>query len=351
MSTDYQRYSIENQAAVIAAYAQMHNLSIVHTYRDEGESGLKIKNRPGLIQLLDDVRSGQAEFDHILVYDVSRWGRFQDTDEAAYYEFICKQAGIKVAYCAEQFDNDGSIVSSIVKNIKRVMAAEFSRELSAKVHAGQLRQAALGFRQGGPLAYGLRRELIDENRLSKGYLKRGQQKSLKTDHVVLCLGLPNEIEVIQRIFQAYVEDRKSEEEIVRQLNREGVPNHLGRPWTRRMIDFILRNENYIGNTVYNRESFPLRGRKIKNPPNLWIRTKGSIAPVVDCGVFLRAQRRLTLRWLHLANDELLLRLKLLLQKEGRLSEEIINSTLGVPSIDRLLSTVRQPSGRLPTYWL
>jgi DNA invertase Pin-like site-specific DNA recombinase len=333
MSTDYQRYSIENQAAVIAAYAQMHSLSIVRTYRDEGESGLKIKNRLGLIQLLDDVRSGQADFDHIMVYDVSRWGRFQDTDEAAYYEFICKQAGIKVAYCAEQFDNDGSMVSSIVKNIKRVMAAEFSRELSAKVHAGQLRQAALGFRQGGPLAYGLRRELIDENRLSKGYLKRGQQKSLKTDHVVLCLGLPNEIEVIQRIFQEYVEDRKSEEEIVRQLNREGVPSHLGRPWTRRMIDYILRNENYIGNTVYNRESFPLRGRKIKNPPNLWIRTKGSIAPVVDCDVFLRAQRRLTLRWLHLADDELLLRLKSLLQNEGRLSEEIINSTLGVPSID------------------
>ena len=70
MSTDYQRYSIENQAAVIAAYAQAHDLSIVRTYRDEGESGLKLKNRPGLIQLLDDVRSGHADFDHILVYDV-----------------------------------------------------------------------------------------------------------------------------------------------------------------------------------------------------------------------------------------------------------------------------------------
>jgi DNA invertase Pin-like site-specific DNA recombinase len=45
MSTDYQRYSIENQAAVIAAYAQVHELSIVRTYRDEGESGLKIRNR------------------------------------------------------------------------------------------------------------------------------------------------------------------------------------------------------------------------------------------------------------------------------------------------------------------
>src|SRR5947207_9373206 len=78
MSTDYQRYSIENQAAVIAAYAQLHNLSIVRTYRDEGESGLKIKNRAGLTQLLEHARSGNADFGHILVYDVSRWGRFQD---------------------------------------------------------------------------------------------------------------------------------------------------------------------------------------------------------------------------------------------------------------------------------
>jgi DNA invertase Pin-like site-specific DNA recombinase len=85
MSTDRQRYSIENQAAVIAAFAQMHNLSIVRTYRDEGESGLKLKNRTGLVQLLDDVQSGRADFSQVIVYDVSRWGRFQDTDESAHY--------------------------------------------------------------------------------------------------------------------------------------------------------------------------------------------------------------------------------------------------------------------------
>src|SRR5437588_5963562 len=104
MSTDYQRYSIENQAAVIATYARLHDLSIVKTYGDAGESGLRLKNRIGLIHLLDDVQSGRADFGHILVYDVSRWGRFQDTDESAHYEFICKKAGVKVAYCAEQFD-------------------------------------------------------------------------------------------------------------------------------------------------------------------------------------------------------------------------------------------------------
>src|SRR4051794_9040940 len=190
-----------------------------------------------------------------------------------------------------------------------------------------------GFPAGRALRVWPCRELIDENRVSKGYLKRGQQKNLKTDHVVLRVGLPKEIEVIQRIFREYVETRKSEEGIVRRLNREGVPNHRGRPWTRRMIDYILRNENYIGNTVYNRESFPLRGRRIKNPPGLWIRTKGSITPAIDRSIFLRAQRRLTLRWQHLTDDELLLRLKALLEKEGRLSEKIVNTTLGVPAVN------------------
>lgn len=56
-------------------------------------------------------------------------------DESAHYEFICKRAGVRVAYCAEQFDNDGSLLSSIIKNIKRVMAAEYSRELSVDYSA------------------------------------------------------------------------------------------------------------------------------------------------------------------------------------------------------------------------
>src|SRR6266850_6586843 len=42
MSTDYQRYSIENQAATIASYAAQHNLTIVRTYSDKGRSGLRI---------------------------------------------------------------------------------------------------------------------------------------------------------------------------------------------------------------------------------------------------------------------------------------------------------------------
>jgi DNA invertase Pin-like site-specific DNA recombinase len=178
MSTDYQRYSIENQAAVIATYAQVHGLRIVRTYSDEGRSGLRLKNRGGLIQLLEDVQSGHADFRHILVYDVSRWGRFQDTDESAHYEFICKKAGFKVEYCAEQFDNDGTMMSSILKNLKRVMAAEYSRDLSAKIHAGALRLSRMGFRTTGEVGYGLRRQLVGEKQSPKAILQKGDRKYL-----------------------------------------------------------------------------------------------------------------------------------------------------------------------------
>ena len=133
MSTEHQRYSTANQRESIAQYASEHGISIVKTYQDNGRSGLKIRGREALQTLLADVKSGTADFDIIIVYDISRWGRFQDTDESAHYEFICRQAGKRIIYCAEQFDNDGSPLSSIVKGLKRVMAGEYSRELSKKV--------------------------------------------------------------------------------------------------------------------------------------------------------------------------------------------------------------------------
>jgi len=185
MSTEHQKYSTENQADAIREFAARRAIEVVRTYTDAGKSGLRLDGRDALKQLIDDVQSGRANFQTILVYDVSRWGRFQDADESAYYEYICKRAGISVQYCAEQFENDGSPVSTIVKGVKRAMAGEYSRELSTKVFAGQCRLIELGFRQGGSPGYGLRRQLIDQLGAAKSALARGEQKSLQTDRVVL----------------------------------------------------------------------------------------------------------------------------------------------------------------------
>ncbi len=162
MSTEHQHYSTENQQTAIREFADENNIEIVKTYCDGGRSGLSIHGRKALKRLIADVESGNVDFDIILVYDISRWGRFQNPDEAGYYEFICsKLHGIDVEYCAEQFVNDGTISSALMKHVKRVMAGEYSRELSVKVFRGQCRLIELGFRQGGHAGFGLRRRLVD----------------------------------------------------------------------------------------------------------------------------------------------------------------------------------------------
>lgn len=87
MSTEHQKYSTENQGDALLRYANERGFEIVRTYEDSGKSGLSIGGRDQLRHLIADVQSGQADFSAILVYDVSRWGRFQDADESAYYEF------------------------------------------------------------------------------------------------------------------------------------------------------------------------------------------------------------------------------------------------------------------------
>ena len=331
MSTDKQRYSIQNQAAVIAAYAHAHNLKIVRTYADEGESGLRIKNRAGLKQLIEDVTGGEADYGHILVYDVSRWGRFQDTDESAHYEFICKQAGVKVSYCAEQFDNDGTMLSSIVKNLKRVMAAEYSRELSVRVHAGHSRIVRLGFRPGGPIGYGLQRELVDQNLRRKGFLTRGEQKALSTDRVRVRPGAVNEIAIVKWIFEQCLK-QKSDSRIARELNQGAIPSSTGRPWTPDIISRILRNENYIGNIVYNRLSRKLRTQKVINPPSLWVRGERCVEPSIESETFRRTKEFIDNRRVEMPEGEMLSRLRRTLHKKGRLSARIIDNTTGLPTV-------------------
>lgn len=116
MSTEHQKYSTENQSEAIAAYAARRGFDVVRTYTDAGKSGLRLDGRAALQELIADVRNGAPGFEAILVYDVSRWGRFQDADESAYYEFICREAGLSVHYCAEQFENDGSLSATIIKS-------------------------------------------------------------------------------------------------------------------------------------------------------------------------------------------------------------------------------------------
>jgi DNA invertase Pin-like site-specific DNA recombinase len=331
MSTEHQQYSPDNQLDVIRQYAASHNMEIVQVYSDHGRSGLNIAGREGLNQLMSDVENKQANFSALLVYDVSRWGRFQDVDESAYYEYVLKRAGIRVHYCAEQFENDGSMSSSVLKTLKRSMAAEYSRELSVKVFSGQCRLIELGFRQGGPAGYGLRRQLIDRDRNPKGLLSRGERKSLQTDRVILVPGPEREIEAVRHIYDLFVTKGNKEREIMELLNGRGILGEDGRPWTRATVHQVLINPKYIGANVYNRRSFKLKRKRINNPMQMWIWRDGAFEPIVTASLFEQARTIIESRHSHLSDQELLERLRQLLQLQGRLSGILIDETEEMPS--------------------
>jgi len=331
MSTDHQQYSTENQRDKIREYAARRGLDITRTYADEGKSGLRIDGREALQRLIRDVESGNTDFQVILVYDISRWGRFQDADESAYYEYICRRAGIQVAYCAEQFENDGSPISTIVKSVKRAMAGEYSRELSAKVFAGQCRLIELGFRQGGPAGYGLRRYLVDQHGLMKAELSRGEHKSLQTDRVILMPGPESEVRMVNLIYNWFVEESLNEQQIAARLNGMRVRTDLDHEWTRATVREVLTNEKYIGNNIYNRQSFKLKQVRVTNTPDMWIKKEGAFQPIVERDAFYTVQGMMRARARRFSSEELIERLRNLYQSRGFLSGLVIDETEGMPS--------------------
>lgn len=329
MSTDHQQYSIENQLQAINDYALAHEIQVVKVYSDPGRSGLTANRREALQQIISDVQTAQADFDVILVYDVSRWGRFQNVDESAFFEFVCTKAGVAIEYCAEEFRNDGSMIAAISKVLKRAMAAEYSRELSTKVTRSQARIAKMGYHLGGSAGFGLRRLMVDRTGSPKGILKDGEQKHLQTDRVILIPGPPTEMEIVRSIFKMFAHQHLSSRQIAKLLNGKGIRNNNGNLWTYQNVDWLLRSERYVGNNVYNRTSLKMQTRRIANPKVKWIRSDGVIEPIIDQELFAAARRRMRERRI-LCDNDLLDHLTAVWCKAGRISCQIMQTVPGTP---------------------
>ncbi|WP_162146132.1 recombinase family protein [Inquilinus limosus] len=323
MSTEHQRYSIEHQTAAIAEFAEIHGYEIVGTYADPGRSGLTINGRTALQQLLSDVLKSNPIFDTILVYDVSRWGRFQDPDQSAHYEFICRQAGIDIIYCVEQFGRANTIANNLLKHLKRIMAAEYSRDISAKVCRAHLRLAEKGYWQGGVVPYGFRRLLVDESGAPRMVLEHGQRKALAADRVVVVNGPPQEIDIIRRIFRWYVNEGLSLYKIAERLKSKGISGNFGRAFLIGQIRTVLRSELCVGYYVYNRTTQRLKTDKRKNEKEYWIRAP-ALTPIIEKSMFQKAQRLLSdPKRMGIPERDLLNNLRRLLREYGEVNFCII----------------------------
>jgi DNA invertase Pin-like site-specific DNA recombinase len=318
-STDRQQYSIEYQSKRIFQYAERKGFEIVQTFSDEARSGLDLKGRPALRQLLAEVVRGHTAYRAILVYDVSRWGRFQDTDEAAHYEYLCKSAGIPIHYCAEEFSNAGGLSDSLLKALKRFMAGEFSREMSSRSSGGVSQIVRHGFKYGAVPGYALRRMLVGPDRQHKQLLKPGEHKNTSADRVVFVLGPHNEVVVVRKIFRDFAEKGQSISYIVRELNKKQIPWTVGARWTPAIVNRILSHPKYTGTLVFNRTEKKFHDKERPTPRSKWIVVPNAFETIVDRKLFDLAQARLATFIHRRTNEQLLDDLRRLLAVEGRLS--------------------------------
>lgn len=330
MSTDKQEYSTANQLDRIKEYAIKRNIEIVRVYEDSGRSGLTLEGRPALLELMEDVQR-QGEFNNVLVYDVTRWGRFQDTDESAYCEVHCRKHGVNVQYCAENFAQDGTIYADIQKLIARAGAAKFSRDLSLKVFDGQCRIIRMGYKAGGPAGYGLRRMLLGSDGKPVCTLEYGDHKAIQNQHVILIPGPPEEVAIVNLIFKWYAEDHAGDRRIAKALNSAQVPRPDGRHWTPDIVRYMLKNEKYIGNLIFNKTSYKLRISPVRNPPQSWVRCDSALPAVVPLELFEAAQRERVRRFRRYSKEQLTTILRSIYLRYGRITGSLIDQESNAPT--------------------
>lgn len=333
-STDRQEQSLEDQRQAIEIYAEREGFSVVKWFVDDAISGTSTEARKAFQAMIAAAQEPNCPFRHVLVYDVKRFGRV-DTDEAGYYRFLLRQASVEVIYTSEGFNGGDS--DDLIRSVKQWQARTESKDLSKVTIRGQISVVDKGYWGGGvpPFGYdllyedatgrpirrvrftadGAKEEFDSSGTLVRVHPRGTRLARPKSDRPRLVLGDPGRVDLIQRIFRMYVDDRLGYRPIVARLNSEGIPSptndHWSEPpdrsWSIGTIRSMLLNGTYTGDTYWNRRSFAKfhrisdrhalerpRHRADKpdwNPQSDWIVVKGTHPAIISHEKYQEVLRR------------------------------------------------------------
>ena len=326
-----QENSVEIQQDSVRAFAEKHDIEIIHEFADRGKSGLNAEGRPAFNEMMEWVRT-RDDFVLVLALDVSRWGRFQDTDLSAHYESLCTQHGKQVIYTSIGFGRDEDrLINQLRKSIDRYQSAEYSRTLSKKVFEGAAKVARQGYRPGGAPRYGFHRLMLDENKKPDRILQPGQRKAIQNGRVILVPGEKSQVQVVQEIFFLFVEKGFDERQIAGHLNSRGIPSPGGVLWSGPSVRSILVDDQYAGAVVYNKTTQRLKTKPHRNPQEEWIITPGAYESIVPPELFEKAQGILDGRRRRYDREEMLANLRALYEKYNVITSSLIRFEENCPA--------------------
>ncbi len=275
--------SVAAQRILVRDYMQRNNLPApadALEYVDDGFSGTNFQ-RPAFRRMMDDAKSGKIGC--IIVKDFSRFGR-DHLETGNYLERIFPLLGVRFISVNDQFDSEDcmGMTGGMSVALKNIINSMYSQDLSKKVRSAMGTRAARGEYMGAFAPY--------------GYLKN-------PDNVHQLIPDKEAAEVVRMIFTMAAEGNKKPE-IARFLNEQGIPTcmehfqALGlkrkshkekekKLWTITTIGDMLKNEAYLGKTVWNKTRQAAVGskRQIKNDRSEWTIIEGTHEPLVSQELF------------------------------------------------------------------
>jgi len=277
-----QEASLEDQRKAIRQYAADNNFSLVREFCDDAISGKTAEDRPSFQSVVDFARTNKNEPYTLLVYDVTRFGRFENPKEATYWEVELEKNNMSVHYVTEGFNNDGSLGSYITKVVKDAEASEYIKKLSKTTSRGIRSAAERGYWTRALAPYGYSRAVVEPSTNSiEHVLKKDEANAIKGKRIKLVRGSETEIEILREIFHMYADREQGLSSITNYLNHNHIPTPSGKGhWHKAGVRNILRNQTYLGMTVLYEGS----GDEVV--------VEGTHERLIDESTFNRAQRRL-----------------------------------------------------------
>lgn len=274
--------SVAAQRLLIRDYIQRNFPGQTETqeYVDDGFSGTNFQ-RPSFQRMMADAKRGKIGC--IIVKDFSRFGR-DHLETGNYLERIFPLLGIRFISVNDQFDSEDctGMTGGMSVALKNIINSMYSRDLSKKVRSAMGTRAARGEYMGAFAPYGY---------------------SKNPENVHQLIPDKEAAEVVRLIFKMAAEGKKKPE-IARYLNEQGTPtcmeyfqkmglkrtgykNKEKKLWTVTTIGDMLKNEVYLGKTIWNKSRQAAAGSKkaVKNDRSEWIIMEGTHEALVSQELF------------------------------------------------------------------
>jgi site-specific DNA recombinase len=314
-STNRQERSLEDQRREIDSYATQHGYHILRWYTDNGISGDATERRQEFLKMHKAATNGR-DFDVILCWDYSRFGRF-DSIEAGRWIHPLRQAGVKLVTVAEGVVDWDCFSGRIMNALHAEGKHSFLTDLSRNVARSMAGVAQAGHLCGQAAPYGFDRMLVDERGAHRQRIRSGEKfgkpRSWRT--TLVASDDPTKVSTVRWLFKTYADTDTGLRNLADQLNARGVPGPSGGAWYAASIKAMLENRNYTGTFTWakrregkyhNVAAGQVRERDrsevtlspsgkphaVDNPKDAWIVVEDAHEAIIDKAIFERVQAKL-----------------------------------------------------------